>query len=133
MLKLDLGLTREIRSQKLALLRKDLARYFGFLDKGTVSQALAFSQAVGEQRSREFDNRGTSETLVPGDVNNRTVDERLNIRDVDAVTNEVFQLFLDTGEGGRKAFNDNQRSILEQLATRVAEAGGDASKLRKLS
>lgn len=133
MLKLDSGLSKEIKSQRLALLKKDLSRYFGFLDKGTVSSALAFSQAVGEQRAREFDNRGTTETLVPGDINRNTVQERLNIRETDPVTNDLFQLLLDVGEGGRKAFNDDQRSILEQLAAKVREANGDQSKLRKIS
>lgn len=99
MLKLDLKLTREQKSIRLGKIRDRFAPYFGFVTSGSIAESLALNQAINTQRAGEENGIAQPASRARITTNPGAI--------------QVFNIFLDGGNGALKAISDTRRVPLD--------------------
>ena len=130
MLKLDLNLTKEQQTVRLGKIRDKFTTYFGFVTSGSIAEALALNQVIGD----------TSPTGDPGSANGEQVNRARSRAGaesrIDRRAIPIFELFLDAGNGARKTFpiaggggggRGDGQSIIEKLNITLQSPGGQSA------
>ena len=124
MLKLDLNLTKEQQTVRLGKIRDKFTTYFGFVTSGSIAEALALNQVIGD----------TSPTGDPGSANGEQINRARSRAGaesrIDRRAIPIFELFLDAGNGARKTFpigRGDGQSIIEKLANTLQLSRGQSA------